>query len=99
MKNVAWLIGIFLILVHVFLTNKNADFVKKTIKVLSKHLCRCPKKLQQQHLQEVHNYHNNVKNSFYIKNRESLLENVDDGNNVSTAEEILTEIIKIMVTM
>ena len=31
------------------------------------------------------------KTNFYIKNRERLLENVDDENNVSTAEEILTD--------
>ena len=29
--------------------------------------------------------------NFYIKNRERLLENVDDENNVLTAEEILTD--------
>ena len=29
--------------------------------------------------------------NFYIKNRERLLENVDDESNVSTAEEILTD--------
>ena len=63
----------------------------KPVKTLSKHLWRCPKKLEQQPLQEVHNHHNYVKNNFCIKSFERLLENVDDENNVSTSEEILTD--------
>ena len=93
MKNVAFLLEYFKYLfglVHVFLWNKKCKFCNKTVKPLSKHLWRCPKKLRQQPLQEVHNHDNYVKNNFYIKICERLLEN-DDENNVSTAEEILTD--------
>ena len=73
------------------LLKKNAIFVKKTFKTLSKHSRKCPKKLQQQPLQEVCNHGNYVKNDFYIENRERLLANVDGENNVSTAKGILTD--------
>ena len=93
MKNVAWLIGIFLIFIWIISCvsmNKNVNFVKQLLKFYQ-NIYGGPQKLRQQPLQEVHNHHNNVKNNFYIKNRERLLENVDDENNVSTAEEILTD--------
>ena len=68
-----------------FLSKKNANFVKKLLKDLG----RCPKKLQQQSLQEVRNHGNYVKNDFYIENRERSFANVEDENNVSTDEGVL----------
>ena len=94
MKNVVLFTRILLIFIWISSCDsieEKCDFREKTFKTLSKHSRKCPKKLQQQPLQEVCNHGNYVKNDFYIENRERLLANVDGENNVSTAKGILTD--------
>ena len=93
MKNVVLFTRILLIFIWISSCDsieEKYDFREKTFKILSKHSRKCPKKLQQQPLQEVCNHGNYVKNDFCIKNRERLLANVDGENNVSTAKVIFT---------
>ena len=94
MKNVVLFTRILLIFIWISSCDsieEKCDFREKTFKTLSKYSRKCPKKLQQQPLQEVCNHGNYVKNDFYIENRKRLLANVDGENNVSTAKGILTD--------
>ena len=70
---------------------EKSEFYKKPLKTLSKHVWRCPKKLEQQPLQKVRNHGNYVKNDFYIGNRESSLAKVENENNETTGEKILID--------
>ena len=58
----------------------------KLLKLYLKDLWRYSKKLQ-----KVRNHGNCVKNDVYFENREFSLGNLYNENNVSTAEEILTD--------
>ena len=89
MKNVVLFTGILLIFICIsscVSIEEKCEFHEKKFKILTKHSWRCPKKLQQQPLEEVRNHGIYVKNYFYFENCEGSLANIDGENNVSTAE-------------
>ena len=94
MNSVVLFTGILLIFIWIsscVSIEEKCECCEKTFKTLSKHSWRCPKKIQQQPLQEVCNHGNYVKNDLYIENRERSLTSVEGKNNVSAAEGILTD--------